>query len=260
MNINFINNSITSQLKIVVRLKKDVSIEQTYKIMREIRKIPHIQDIKYISSESALKQLQKKLNKQIDLTNLKTNPLNSYLEVKLDDYNFVKDSANKIKKINLIESVKYGDNIIPRILKIKKIIQISGFVIILLLIFSTTMIASNTIRLTIYARRDEIKIMQLVGAAEWFIRWPFIIEGITHAFIGSAGAILFIYSVYPVLFKKLSISAPFIPILAVNALNFKIFTSVINIVLSLPFLIVTISIAVGILGSILSLNRFITEE
>ena len=91
--------------------------------------------------------------------------------------------------------------------------------------------------------------MQLVGAENWFIRWPFIFEGIIQGLSGSILALICLCALYPVIYNKIQYDTPFIPLLSINEVAFK-----------LTVLIIAFSVILGAVGSFLSLNRFLTEE
>lgn len=247
-NLNHLTEDIVGQLRIVARLERKMSFKDIERITAEVKKNQNVMEVKYVSEKKALEKIQNKLKGQIDLTNLKTNPLPSYMEIKLNDYALVEDCAKAIEKIKGIEAVKYGENIISKIIQLNQTIRIVGISIIILLILSTTFIVSNTIKLTIYARRKEIRIMQLVGAANWFIRWPFILEGILQGIIGGITAIILLYLLYPAFYHQMQIQVPFIPLLSLNLIIFK-----------LTLYIIIIAVILGALGSFFSINKFLEE-
>lgn len=247
-NLNYLTLNMASQLRIVARLHVNLNKRQIADIASEVRNIPNIEEVKFVSKKEALKRLEEKLKGQINLANLKTNPLPDYLEIKPVDYIFVKECADLIEKIKGIDSVKYGENIVPKIIKLSQAIRITGLFIVVLLIISSTFIISNTIKLTIYARRKEIKIMQLVGAADWFIRWPFILEGVAQGVFGSLVAIIFYYIFYPVFYQQIYNQIPFIPMLTANLIIPK-----------LALYLIIIAVVLSASGSYFSINKFLKE-
>ena len=127
---------------------------------------------------------------------------------------------------------------------LNQVVRVVGMVILGLLFASTLLIVSNTIRLTVFARRKEIDIMQLVGAADWFIRWPFILEGVAQGLVGAAMAATVVDVAYRLVVPQLHKTVPFLPILPPSEV--------------LPFLnlgLVGLGCAVGALGSLISVNR-----
>ena len=121
-----------------------------------------------------------------------------------------------------------------------------GVVILILLAVSTVLIVSNTIRLTVFARRKEIEIMQMVGAAEWFIRWPFILEGVLQGLLGSVIAAFLVGGSYAMVVPNLIETISFLPIVPAAEILPKL----------LPALVAS-GAFVGGLGSLLSVNKFL---
>jgi cell division transport system permease protein len=107
-------------------------------------------------------------------------------------------------------------------------------------------IVSNTIKLTVVARKDEIEIMKLVGATNWFIRWPFIFEGMLQGFLGALFAVIIIMFSYPEIVKNLKDVLPFIPFVSDKAAMFKLYG---KLIFSGVFL--------GVIGSLISVRKFL---
>ena len=178
------------------------------------------------------------------MNDLDGNPLPDSFEVPVDDPNFLEPVAQKIAQLANVATVDYGREEAYKLMKLNHVIRLVGFVILVMLFASTLLIISNTIRLTVFARRKEIDIMQLVGAADWFIRWPFILEGVTQGMIGSALAATLIDISYRIVVPQLHKSISFLPIMAPAQI--------------MPFLnigLVFLGCAVGALGSLISINR-----
>ncbi|HBT49671.1 MAG TPA: ABC transporter permease, partial [Caldanaerobacter subterraneus] len=108
----------------------------------------------------------------------------------------IKDIADEIKGINGVDKVSYGQDVVEKLLGIIRIIRIVGLAIISILFVISIVIISNTIKLGVFARRREINIMKYIGATDWFIRWPFLIEGIVLGLLGallSVGVLALMY-------------------------------------------------------------------
>lgn len=245
-NLNNVSQTLVTQLQITARLQKKLNPTQINSIKKQVSQIPNVDKVNFISKNLALKRLETRLKTQINLTHLKTNPLPDYFEIKVTDPQKIKITADEISQIKGIEKVKYGEYVTEKILVLSKTIQWAGVFIIILLIIATILIISNTIRLTVFARSEEIKIMQLVGAANWFIRWPFIIEGVLQGFIGTIIAVIILSLVYPVLAHQVQVQLPFLPVL----LNIKL-------LLRLALNLIIIGILIGGIGSFISVNKFL---
>ena len=124
--------------------------------------------------------------------------------------------------------------------------RVAGVIIVISLIAATVFIVSNTIRITVYARRREISVMQLVGAENWFIRWPFVIEGILYGLIGSILASVILAAAYSAFLPHILQALPFLTLVKPSALIFR--TS---------FMIISTGILVGLSGSWISVNKYL---
>lgn len=243
---NVLTTTFTEQLVIIARLEKNINSSDISRIRNDFKNIPNISELNFTSKDRALAELQEKFGQQVDLTNLRNNPLPNYFKIKVTNENKISETASLVKNIKGIEQVKYGEGFTEKLLKIDKAIKITGFLIIFLLLVVNILVVSNTIRLTVFARSREIRIMQLVGAANWFIRWPFIIEGILQGVIGSLISVVIIALTYPELAAQFHQQLPFVPL---------IYSSIIITKLSIQLIIV--GIIVGAIGSFISVNKFL---
>lgn len=243
---NILSTTFTEQLVIVARLESNVTSGDISRIRTDFKNIPNIGEVNFVSKEKALGELQEKFGEQVDLTNLKTNPLPNYFKIKVTDENKITETALLLKNIKGVEQVKYGEGFTEKLLKIDKAIKIAGFLIIFLLLVVNILVVSNTIRLTVFARSREIRIMQLVGAANWFIRWPFIIEGILQGLMGSLVSIIIIALTYPEIAAQFHQQLPFIPLIHPSIIITK-----------LTLLLAVVGTVVGAIGSFISVNKFL---
>ncbi|MFH1454255.1 MAG: permease-like cell division protein FtsX [Armatimonadota bacterium] len=246
-NLNsLLTTTVLEQLEITVRLDKQVTPADITRIRNELKGLPNISSISFVSKDHALSELQERLVQKVNLVSLKYNPLPNYFKIKVKDKDKIKDTALLIEKIQGTEKVNYGEGFTENIIKLDKAIKIAGSFIILLLVIVNVLVVSNTIRLTVFARSREIRIMQLVGAANWFIRWPFIIEGILQGFIGAIIAIVIMSLTYPELAHQFHQQLPFIPL---------IHSSII--ITQLSIVLTCVGIIVGAIGSFISVNKFL---
>jgi cell division transport system permease protein len=161
-----------------------------------------IKNIKFISKEDALTTMQKKYP---DLTkDLAYNPLPNSLEVTPNRAEDTAVIAKKVQAAHLagVDKVKYGQQTAHRILSVAKVIESIFLGAVLVLLGASTLLIANTIRLSIFSRRREIEVMKLVGATNWFVRGPFMLEGLICGFLGSVAAVILL-----VLGKELALPA-----------------------------------------------------
>ncbi len=135
-----------------------------------------------------MERLQKEMgSKTAFLSTLKNNPLPHALEITMISYSSfaqVQDLAERIEKLDLVESVEYGQGWLGRFLRLFNLFKMTGYAMCSLFLLIALFITSNTVRLAFYARKTEVEIMRLVGATEGFIKTPFYVEGVFQGFLG----------------------------------------------------------------------------
>lgn len=246
---------LESKVEIQVFLRDSAPTSEVKNLQNEILSWSEVSKVYYISKEKAWERLKKDLKDQPELLEaVSGNPLPASLEIRLENPRLVASTVRKIKRRsgihNLIDDlerdIKYGQKVIPKFFKVTWIIRVVGGIIIAVLCFASLVLIANTIRLAIFARRKEIAIMKLVGASNWFIRWPFLLEGILQGLIGATTAILVLYVAKLSLISKAKEALPFLPISFGEAIFWK--------------LMLTLTLAgifMGVAGSAIALRKFL---
>ena len=207
-----------------------------------------IESVRYVSREDAIVRLRERLGDQkylLDALDDK-NPLPNAFEVTVKQPTMVETAAKAIEKFGGVESVKYGQDVVEHLFDMTRLVRIFGFTLMLLLAGATLFIISNTIRLTVFARRKEIAIMKYVGATDWFIRWPFLLEGVVLGFFGGVLAAIALRSIYGLITAKVYSTLAFLPLIPQYP-----FVNFIGVVM------VVSGMGIGALGSTISLKRFL---
>lgn len=190
INANRLAERWGSRLEVVAYLKNGIPSKSLSGLEEEIKRFPEVREINYISKEDALASLRKGLSEESSiLDGLDVNPLPASIVIKLKD-GFqnsagIKEVAGKLRGRDYIEELQYGGEWLERFSILISIIRFGGAGLGIGLILSTLLIVSNTIRLTIQTRMDEIEVMRLVGATPLFIKIPFFIEGLILGFVGA---------------------------------------------------------------------------
>jgi cell division transport system permease protein len=191
--------NVRSQLALYVYMQVDATKKQAQSVQREIDGIPHVASTEYVSKAQGLSNLRGYVGAEIDegIDQLRGNPLPIAIVVHPDDPNNLDSIQGAItppgpngepRPISpAIDNVKGGEGTADDIRTVANAVKIVLLVIAVLLLVVSLMLIANTIRLSIYARRREIEVMKLVGATNWFIRWPFVLEGLI---VGLSGATL----------------------------------------------------------------------
>lgn len=248
LNLNKMADTLESQVQISVYLKDDLSQEEIDETKETLSKIEGLQDIKFTTREEAMENFKKRLGDQQFLLDAldDTNPLPDSFSLTVTSPQQVKTIADTVVALDSVESASYSQDIINHLFNLTHLIRLIGVALIILLTGAAIFIISNTIRLTVFARRKEIAIMKYVGATDWFIRWPFLLEGICLGFIGGGLATIFLYIVYNQVTQEIYEAMAFFPLIPQHPfINY----------ISLAILIA--GIIIGALGSTISLKRFL---
>ncbi|MBE3593073.1 MAG: ABC transporter permease [Thermoanaerobacter sp.] len=198
LNVNSLTNQVESQLELKAFLKDNISEQEVSQIGNEIKAIPGVTSVVFESKEEALQKFKQQLGDKSYLAEglEEDNPLPQSYIVKVKDAGLMKDISNEIKQINGVDKVSYGQDVVDKLLGIIKIVRIVGLSIILILFIISIVIISNTIKLGVFARRREINIMKYIGATDWFIRWPFLIEGVVLGLVGALLSVALLVLIY----------------------------------------------------------------
>lgn len=249
------SEEVRDQLNVQYALYDDATRAEINSLQRELEAIPHVSDVTFITKAEALATLKEDLKDDTIVEQLHTNPLPASFEVKADD------AAN----LPSVEAAVYPDgpkgqaispiisNPFDRTQSSEKIEEVTSAlkivltVITALLVLASLMLVGNTIRLSIYTRRREVEVMRLVGATRWFIRWPFMIEGVVVGFAGGLVAILILWLGKITVVDPLSDS---IGVLAAQNNSTLAFPALVGILFAA-------SIVVSTIGSGVTLRRFL---
>jgi cell division transport system permease protein len=246
-NINAVLKNIEQKVEISVFLQDSASSADIAAMQKEILAMPEVKNVQFVSKDEALKRLRADLKEQQDiLKDLPQNPLPASFDVSLKDPQLAAGVAKRFEGRPIVNEVRYGKEIADRIFRVTSVIRNISLVFILLLGGVAVLLISNTIRLSIYARRREVEIMKLVGATNWFIRWPFVIEGLTVGLTGAVAAFVLVMLGTNIVVDRvreylLFLSVPF------NAIGFW----------QLAVILLGVGAAIGALGSGLGLRRFL---
>ena len=249
-------NEVRNKIELEVFIHDDATTAEVDELGQKIRAIPHVEQIEFISKAKALSILRKRLGKKSSIVNdLPGNPLPRSYRIKLDDpgnVNLVKaglqppDARGKPHLISpAIEDIKDREDDTNKILSATSTIKLLLAALAALLVAASILLVANTIRLSIFARRREVEVMKLVGATNWFIRWPFVIEGLIVGFLGGLTAVGLLWIAKKTVVDPLS--DRFALIAAPQTIEFTL----------LIVLLLAAATAVSAAGSGLTLRRFL---
>jgi cell division transport system permease protein len=244
--IAHLGSDVFSQITISTYMKVDATTAQEEAVRTALAKDERIATATFVSKKQGLQQLRERMKGQIDTSILTENPLPDKFRVSARDPQLVPAVAASIRKLPGVESVDYGQEVVQRMLQLANVGRRVGIAVIALFVLVAGIIISNTIRLTVFARRREISIMQLVGATNMYIRLPFICEGLLDGILGAAVAIGILAVARASLVPKLAAALPWIQL---NVMQVDISSLVLQLVL--------VGGAVGIIASWISVGRYL---
>jgi cell division transport system permease protein len=189
-------NEVRNRVVVDAYLKDDATAADRAEVQRELESTPGVKSVEYISKDEALRELGNKVDDaQGKIELLGTNPLPSLFRVTPNDPDELKAIVAQIApggtpRLGAIDEVRNRESDTEKILSATGLVKGLGAVMAGLLILASIALIANTIRLSVFARRREVEVMKLVGATNWFIRWPFVIEGVIVGFMGGVVSVL----------------------------------------------------------------------
>lgn len=248
LNMSRLAASLESRVQVAVYLDDALTPENRAEVERMARAMKNVTAVEYVPKERALEILQARLGEQRKILDAlgETNPLPNYFLVTVNSAQEVRKTATALADLYGVEEVNYGQDVVDNLFDLTRLLRIFGVVLLAILALATIFIISNTIRLTVFARRREIAIMKYVGATDWFIRWPFILEGVALGLIGGGISAVVLRSFYSAVTAKVSSVLVFFPL--VEQYPFMNY---------LTLALIFSGVAIGILGSTVSLKKFL---
>lgn len=218
-----IGENVTSRIEISVFMDKvKTKPDDVKRAIATLKRDPRVRSVRYVPKAEGLRELSERLHGRVDTALLTENPLPDKLRVRVVDPSQVVAVAAFAAKLPKVADVEYQPEVVAKLLRLVDVVGKVGLAFVALLVFTAAIIISNTIRLTVYARRREIAIMQLVGASPTYVRLPFICEGLISGVSGALVAVILLAIGYWQLWEKLLQTLPFLP-LAGGGPNFALF-------------------------------------
>lgn len=252
MNISAAMASVEGSNSVKIYMDKDLPVLASLKAGEEIKKLDNIKSCQFVSKDDAIQKVMGMLGDKDsslikDMTG-KDNPLPDAFQVSFKDLSKYKDTVEQIKKIDGVSSINDYSDIAAKLTNLDRLVTTVGFWIILLLSLVSLFIISNTIRVTMFSRRLEISIMKSVGATNWFVRVPFVVEGVIIGLISGGVGSLILRFLYDKLTGTLTSITVFSPI-SVGPIQWKI---------TLMFLLA--GSLFGAVGGAISIGKYLKKE
>ena len=251
VNVNLLTESAKDQFDMVeVYMLDDATDDQINTIMDSVKALDYTDTVEFLDKDDAMNEMKDRWGDNgYLLDGLQENPLPCSIRITLKNIEDSQELVDYVSNFEGIEKVKYNQSEINKILKITNGIQVGALVIIVFLIFVSIIVVSNTVKLTVLARGREISIMKYVGATNWFIRGPFLIEGIIIGILAaliSAGVICGLYSLIIA-----NISEQMLVMFSTGLVPVAFMTE------NLIVIFIALGVSIGAMGSMISMRRFL---
>jgi cell division transport system permease protein len=244
-------NEVRSRVVVDVYLKDTASAADRSAVQRSLEGTPGVKSVEFISKDEALRELGRKVDETSDAIKLLgSNPLPSLFRVTPDDPDELKTIVAQVApggepRLDAVDEVRNRESDTGKILSATGLVKGLGAGMAVLLVFASIALVANTIRLSVFARRREVEVMKLVGATNWFIRWPFVIEGVIVGFMGGVLAVLLLAIAKTTFIDPLS--ERFQLLAAPDTIDFPLLIT----------LLLVACVAVSAIGSGITLRRFL---
>ena len=227
--------------------------EEAKAVCAEIEKLEFVEKVEFITAEQALNDYKENFvdgdAKYLMYLEGDENPLSMCAKVTLTSLENHIQAREAIAKVKGVDTVVSADDVAEKIVSIKNAIEIAGFWIIAILMIIALVIVCNTIRVTMYNRKLEISIMKAVGATDWFIRWPFLIEGIIIGIASALISVVFTYGIYSFAGEKIKDALE-----ATSLVPFR------QQFVTILLVFIALGVFAGVVGSLIILNKYLKKE
>lgn len=219
-------------------------------LLEAAKQVPGVESVTFVSKEVAWQQMKQQHPEYEDIyrgfEDDGMNPLHDALVIEAVDPDQVKSIADQMARLKGVSEVNYGQDFVDNLLAFTKAVRLGGIALVVMLVVATVLTLSNTIRLSVYARRREIAIMKLVGATNWYIRRPFVVEGVLLGVIGALLSMALTGWGYTQVVKYVYLNVPFLPIVSPQGILWDLTGG-----------LTLLGVLLGTVGSIVSMRRFL---
>lgn len=252
-NISYTLEYLENSIGISAFVEDGLELGQMTELLKKIEKIEHVTEVTYISADDALEIMKEQLGEDGEILDIyeNDNPFSASFSIMVDKAENQEYVVMKLEEIEEIRKVNHALSITNILISIGNVIRGISIVIIAILVIVSVVIITNTIKLAVYIRKNEIGIMKYVGATDWFIRWPFVIEGTLIGLIGAIIPAFLSMFGYNVLIEKVYEKFSLIQQLGIQFMpSGDIFTNLFP-------LSVVVGIIIGTLGSGVSVKKYL---
>ena len=248
LNTNNLAKHLESQVQVSVYMQDDANQDELADMKTKLEKMEGVVKVTAVTKAEALQRFKERLGDQQKILDSLggDNPFPNSFDVQVKNPDAIKGITDKISALPKVETARFGQEVVEHLFYLTKVMRFGGVALVIFLAAGTLFIISNTIRLTVFARRKEVVIMKYVGATDWFIRWPFLLEGMTLGFLGAVIANFFLNISYSALLSTVHKTLAFLPLVPAKPLMTYV-----------TIFMLIIGTAIGALGSYISLRKFL---
>lgn len=248
LNANNIAANLESSVEISVFLKDKTTPAQVKDLEDKLKAMPDVVQVEFVTKQRALEEMKKSFGDKKDiLAGLEEkNPLPDAFRVKTRTVEQVAPLARQMESLAQVDQVRYGQGVVEKLLALSRWVRTAGLVTMVLLGIAAVFLIATTIRLSVFARRKEIGIMKFLGATNWFVRVPFLLEGMILGLAGSLLAVVAVYFGYLSLIGNIQLSLPFMQLVTDRGLLIPLMEG-----------LLVLGLAIGAAGSMISMRRFL---
>lgn len=252
LNYNVANlaEDIKEQVQIVVYIDERAGEQAREELQRKLLAHPELEEIRFVSKKEAMERLKKQMGDRAYLlegyTEEDINPLRDSYELTMKVPENISEVAREVGSYPGVGYVDYGEGIVEPLFCFTGIVRWIGMGFMAGLAVTAIFLIAHTIRLTVYIRRREIQIMKYVGATDWFIRWPFIFEGLILGLVGAVIPVIIIQLSYQAAAEWVQENIFFVSLLPPGQIGIEI-----------AQMLISLGVVLGVLGSVLSVRRFL---
>ena len=220
LNIDALIRKVESQNEIVAYVDESLSVEDAQAIQAEIERVPNIRQVEFVTREEAMEKFAEEHGTVNYFSNLDSSVFRHRFIIYIEDISLMEDTLANIEKVPGIADTNAYPELAKSFVTVRNVVSAVSLVLVVILLVISVFIISNTIKLTSFGRREEIAIMKMVGANNAFIRFPYVVEGLTVGIMGSVIAFLIQWGIYVLVSDKVmaSIAGSFMEVIPYNTL------------------------------------------
>ena len=252
ININSLLGAVSEQNVIMIFIQDEATEEQISTMGREIKALPNVERCRFISKEEAFPEVLASIGSAAALFDgMEDNPLPDAYEVTLDDMAQYDQTVASLKQLDNVLNIRQNRDFARKLTSLKQTVGSISVVVIIVLLVVSLFIIANTVRVTMYSRRLEIMIMKSVGATKWFIRWPFMVEGVVLGVVAGLLSLGLVWALYRAISNAVT---SLLSVLAAKPVPFSNYAGL------LLAAFVAVGVLTGAFGSYVSMNKYLKEQ